>query len=68
MGNITTKLAEIRKSRGMTQRKLSYLSGVPRVSIARYETGRVSPNIRVLEKLADALGVSIDDIVGRRAG
>ncbi|MBO5959705.1 MAG: helix-turn-helix transcriptional regulator [Lentisphaeria bacterium] len=52
----------------MTQRKLSYLSGVHRVSIARYETGRVSPTVRVLEKLADALGVPIDEIIGRRAG
>ena len=67
-GNITTKLAAVRKAKGMTQRKLSYLSGVHRVSIARYETGRVSPNARVLEKLADALGVPIDDIVGRKAG
>lgn len=65
---IKSKLAEIRKSKGMTQRKLSYLSGVHRVSIARYETGRVSPTVRVLEKLADALGVPIDEIIGRRAG
>ena len=52
----------------MTQRKLSIKSGVHRVSIARYETGKVSPNIRVLERLANALGVPIDDLVDRRAG
>ena len=62
-----TQLAEVRKAKGLTQRKLAYLSGVPRVSIARYETGKVSPNIRVLEKLADALGVKVDDLI-RKAG
>ena len=63
-----TNLARIRKARGMTQRKLSIKSGVHRVSIARYETGKVSPNIRVLERLANALGVPIDDLVDRKAG
>lgn len=68
MSRIKSNLAQIRKAKGMTQRKLSYLSGVHRVSIARYESGRVSPTLRVLEKLADALGVPIDDIIGRKAG
>lgn len=63
-----TNLAKIRKARGLTQRKLSIMSGVHRVSIARYEAGRVSPNIRVLERLAVALGVTIDDLVDRKAG
>lgn len=63
-----TNLARVRKAKGLTQRKLSVLSGVHRVSIARYESGRVSPNIRVLERLAKALGVRIDDLVDRRAG
>ena len=63
-----TRLAKVRKAKGMTQRKLSYLSGVHRVSIARYETGRVSPNVRILEKLANALGVPVDDLIDRKAG
>ena len=58
----------MRKAQGLTQHKLSAMSGVPRVSIARYETGKVSPNVRVLERLAQALNVSIDDLVDRKAG
>ena len=61
-----TKLAEIRKAKGLTQRRLAYLSGVHRVSIARYEAGVVSPTAKALEKLAKALEVPIDAIVGRR--
>ena len=63
-----TNLARIRKLRGITQRKLSVMSGVHRVSIARYETGRVSPNVRVLERLANALSVPIDALVDKKAG
>ena len=61
-----TNLARIRKEKGLTQDKLATLSGVPRVSIARYETGKVSPNARILERLANALEVKIDDIVDRK--
>ena len=63
-----TNLAKMRKAKGLTQAQLSELSGVPRVSIARYETGKVSPSVRILERLAVALGVLIDDIVDRKAG
>ena len=63
-----TNLAKVRKAKGMTQRKLSIKSGVHRVSIARYEAGKVSPNVRALERLAEALGVPIDDIVDRKVG
>ena len=63
-----TNLAKVRKEKGFTQRKLSAKSGVPRVSIARYETGKVSPTVRVLTRLANALGVQIDELVDRKAG
>ena len=52
----------------MTQRKLSIKSGVHRVSIARYETGKVSPNVRALERLAEALGVPMDALIDRKVG
>lgn len=63
-----TNLAKIRKAKGLTQTELATLSGVPRVSIARYETGKVSPNVRILERLANALQVPMDDLVDRKAG
>ena len=65
---IGIRLAEIRREKGWTQEKLSEVSGVRRVTIARYETGKNSPTLRMLEKLADALGVSIADLSGKKAG
>ena len=67
-GVICIRLAEVRKSKGLTQEQLSVISGVSRVSIARYETGRVSPNLRIVQKLADALKVPVSRIVDRKAG
>jgi transcriptional regulator with XRE-family HTH domain len=52
----------------MTQEQLSAVSGVHRVTIARYECGMCSPNLATIERLADALGVPIDEIVDKKAG
>lgn len=62
------KLKEIRKARGLSQTKLSELSGVHRVSIARYELGVNTPTAENLMKLAVALDVSTDELLNRKAG
>ena len=60
------KLAEIRKERGLSQERLSELSGVARVTIARIESGRSSPNLETMKRLADVLNVPIDVLIGRK--
>ena len=57
------KLAEVRKDKGFTQEQLSEASGVSRVTIARFETGKAQPKLPTLKKLSEALGVPIDDLV-----
>lgn len=52
-----------RDLRGMTQVALSEASGVNRVQIADIEAGRAKGSVDTLRKLADALGVTIDDLV-----
>ncbi len=63
-GLICIGLAKIRKSKGLSQQRLAVLSGVHRVTIARFETGKISPTLATLNKLAAALGVKISDIAG----
>jgi len=59
-------LAAHRKERGWTQELLSKKSAVSRYTIARLESGeRVSIQVAALIRLADALNVSIDTLVGR---
>ena len=62
------RLAEVRRAHGMTQEQLAALSGVHRVTIARFECGTVSPKLETLQRLADALEVPIDELVDKKAG
>lgn len=60
-------IAELRKAKGMSQEQLATRSGVHRVTIARFETGKISPTLATLERLAAALDVTIDQLV-KKAG
>lgn len=57
---IGKRIAEIRKSKGVSQAKLSELTGIAPGNIARIETGRYSIGIDLLSKIADALGYKLD--------
>ena len=57
------RLARLRKIKGFSQDRLSKVSGVSRVTIARIETGKSSPNLKTLELIANALKVPVTDIV-----
>lgn len=54
----------IRQARGMTQKQLAEASGVPRVCIARYESGRHYPSMRNAERIASVLGCAIEELIG----
>ena len=58
-------LKVIRKAKGMTQAQLSAVSGVNRVNIAKYEIGKSVPSLKTAERLADALGVTVDELIGK---
>ncbi len=59
------KIRELRKSRNMNQDQLAELASLNRVTIAKYETGRVEPGAQALARIADALEVSTDVLLGR---
>lgn len=59
------RLRNMRKSKMLTQKELARLAGVHRVSIARYEEGKISPNIATAAKLAAALNCTVDELVGK---
>ena len=58
------RLCKIRKSQNYTQERLANRVGIAKSTLAHYETGNREPNILTLIKLAQELGVSIDDLVG----
>ena len=52
-----------REYRGLTQLKLSELVGVKQSYIAQLESGKKKGGVRVLKKIATALGLDLDDLV-----
>lgn len=63
--DIAQKLSDLRRERGLSQDELAELAGVHRVTIAKYETGRIEPGAQAIKKIADALDVSSDVLLGR---
>ena len=58
-------LSHIRKAKLMTQAELAAASGLNRVTIAKYETGRQEPTVANAAKIASALGVTVDELIGK---
>lgn len=62
-----TSLEKYRKLRGFTQADLSEMVGVSRLTISRWERNTEawkSVKVYKLKKIADALGVTIDKLIG----
>jgi transcriptional regulator with XRE-family HTH domain len=60
------RLASLRQNAGFTQRKLEKVSGVSHRMIAYYETRGALPPGHVLAALAEALSVSVDELIGNK--
>lgn len=61
-------LRNIREARKMSQVELSRRSKVNRVNISQYETCVRNPNLTTAQRLAEVLGVTIEDLIGKKAG
>lgn len=60
--NFATKLQEIRKLKGLTKGQLSSRADCDMSYIGKIERCEKFPNIKMIEKLADALGVHVKDL------
>lgn len=56
------RVAEIRRSKGLSQADLAELAGVEQPTISRIERGNDAVTLRVLRQVAAALGVSLSDL------
>jgi transcriptional regulator with XRE-family HTH domain len=60
------RLARLRKARGFTQTELGQIVGLSQRMMTHYERQTSWPPGNLLPRLADALGVSLDELVGLR--
>jgi transcriptional regulator with XRE-family HTH domain len=61
-----SRLAELRLARGLTQRELGEAVGISNRMVAYYERQNGSPSVTLLQRLADALGVTVDELCNGR--
>jgi transcriptional regulator with XRE-family HTH domain len=61
--NIGAKIKKLRKHRGWTQEQLAEECGLSKNAIWNYENGKRTPNIEMLNKVAAALHISLNDLL-----
>lgn len=57
------KIRQVRKSNKLTQKQLAEISGVAEISIRNYENHKREPKLGQLQKIATALGISLDELL-----
>lgn len=61
---IAKNIKKYRKKRGISQDKLSKLANITLHTITKIESGAtLNPRIETVKKIADALGLRIDDLI-----
>jgi transcriptional regulator with XRE-family HTH domain len=60
------RLARLRRAAGLTQLQLADKTGISRRMIAHYETQATAPPTHAIPKLAEAFGVSADEVLGQK--
>ena len=53
-------MIDARTSRNLTQKQLSELTGIAQAEISRLENGTRNPSIKLLQRLADGMGMVLD--------
>jgi HTH-type transcriptional repressor of puuD len=59
--NIGCRIIELREAQGLTTNALSKLAGVAQSHLREIEMGNKQPGIEVLEKICNALGMTLGD-------
>ncbi|MFH1995806.1 MAG: helix-turn-helix transcriptional regulator [Candidatus Omnitrophota bacterium] len=63
---LSGRLKRLRKKAGWSQQKLAEKAGLSYNAITKIEQGTAKqPTIQTIIKIADAFGVSLDEVVGR---
>ena len=63
MRKIGKRIAELRKSKNITQMALADMMGISFQAVSNWERGESMPDISKLGELSEIFGVSIDDIL-----
>lgn len=62
--NLGKKIAEFRRRSRLTQNDLAVKVGVTAQAVSKWEQGKSCPDIAILDEIADALGISLFELLG----
>ena len=58
--SVIRAMIDARTSRNLTQKQLSEITGIAQAEISRLENGTRNPSIKLLQRLADGMGMVLD--------
>jgi transcriptional regulator with XRE-family HTH domain len=56
------KISQIRRGKGMTSERLAYEKGISKGYLSDLENGKRLPSLKILERIAKALGVTLREL------
>lgn len=59
---LSSNLQRIRREKGLSQEELAHRARVHQAYLSGLENGRRNPSIKIIERIADALGVDVVDL------
>ena len=62
-GRLAKNIKQLREARGFTQQQMAELAELPRATWANLETGAANPTLHVLQRVAHALQVTMEELV-----
>ena len=62
--NLGRNIACARKKSGLTQNDLASRVGVSAQAVSKWERGNACPDIAILDEIANALGISLIELLG----
>ncbi len=66
---LNKKLKEYRKKQALSQEQLAKNAEITYTTLIKIESGRnTNPTLKTIVRIADALGVSLDELIGREKG
>ena len=64
MTSISQRIEELRSKKGISRPAMAAALGFPKISIEKFETGRLTPNQEQQKKMAEYFGVSVEYLRG----
>ncbi|CAM3505626.1 DNA-binding helix-turn-helix protein [Streptococcus pluranimalium] len=65
MSKFASRLKELRKKHGLTQKEIAKLIGISQSSYSNWENGNREPSLENVVRLAKLFGVTTDYLLGR---